>query len=397
MKLIWKLLRRHMSIVQFAGFFLTNLIGIAIILSALQVYRDISELYSQPDSFMKNDYIIISKKVNTLKVLGLGNTEFSADEINGLREQPFVRNTGNFTPALYQIKGSVGMAGMHMSTYMFFESVPDGFIDVKSDAWEFREGDRTIPIIIPRNYLNLYNYGFAQSQGLPQISQELFGVVELDLRITGNGHREEFNGHIVGFSNRLNTILVPQSFIDWSNARFSPGEQAPVSRVIIEVDNAADKKVYEYLSAHGYETEGEQLDAGKTAYLMRIITGIVIGVGILITILSFFILMLSIFLLLQKNTEKLRNLILLGYTPSRVSLPYKLLTIGLNTVSFISAVAFIVWLRGRYMPGLSGLYPNFESTGITATVITGFVIIAAVSLINCIAISRKTAALWKSE
>lgn len=386
-----------MSAAQFAGFFLTNLIGIAIVLSAVQVYCDVSELYDQPDSFMKNDYIIISKKVKTLKVLGIGNTEFSTEEIQKLNEQPFVRHTGSFTPSLYQVKGSVGLGDIHMSTYMFFESVPDEFIDVKPEGWGFEEGDENIPIIIPKNYLNLYNYGFAQSQGLPQISQDLFGAVELDLRMSGNGYREEFQGHIAGFSNRLNTILVPQAFIDWSNARYSPGEQAPVSRVIMEVTNAGDEKVYEYLSENGYETEGEKLDAGKTAYFMRLITGIVIGIGVIITALSFFILMLSIFLLLQKNTEKLRNLILLGYTPSRVSRPYQLFTIILNTASFIIAMILAAWLRSKYLPGLSGLSAGYESDGMGAAFIIGITITVIVSVINCVAIRRKTNALWKSE
>lgn len=397
MKLIWKLLRRHLSVAQFAGFFLTNLIGIAIVLSAVQVYRDVSELYNMPDSFMKNDYLIVSKQVKTFQALGIGNSEFSLNEIKELEEQSFVRDIGRFTPSLYQIKGSVDMGGMYMSTYLFFEAVPDEFIDVKSELWFFEEGDETIPIIIPKNYLNLYNYGFAQSQGLPQISQELFGIVELDLRTSGNGYRDDFKGRIAGFSNRLNTILVPQDFIDWSNARYSPGEQAPVSRIIMEVDNAGDERIHSFLSEKNYETEGDKLDAGKTAYFMRLITGIVIAVGIIITLLSFFILMLSVFLLLQKNTEKLRNLILLGYTPAKVSMPYRLLTVALNLMSFIISVIFIAWLRDRYMPVLSGLSPDFRSEGLTVTVITGLAIVAAVSAINCIAISRKTASLWKSE
>ncbi|MCD8293434.1 MAG: ABC transporter permease, partial [Prevotellaceae bacterium] len=37
--LIWKLLRRHISIGQLAGFFLANLAGMAIVLSGVQFYR----------------------------------------------------------------------------------------------------------------------------------------------------------------------------------------------------------------------------------------------------------------------------------------------------------------------------------------------------------------------
>ncbi len=63
---------------------------------------------------------------------------------------------------------------------------------------------------------------------------------------------------------------------------------------------------------------------GRTAWLLRLATGVVAGVGVLIAVLSVFILMLSIFLLLQKNTRKIEDLLLLGYSPGQVSRPYVL-------------------------------------------------------------------------
>ena len=41
MKLIWKLLRQHISIGQLAGFFLANLFGMVIVLLSVQFYKDI--------------------------------------------------------------------------------------------------------------------------------------------------------------------------------------------------------------------------------------------------------------------------------------------------------------------------------------------------------------------
>ena len=91
---------------------------------------------------------------------------------------------------------------------MFFESVPDEFVDIKLDKWHFDEATHTIPIIIPRNYLNLYNFGFAQSRSLPKLSEGLMSLIQMDIMMRGNGRVEQYKGNIVGFSNRLNTILV---------------------------------------------------------------------------------------------------------------------------------------------------------------------------------------------
>ncbi len=61
--LIWRLLRKHISGLQLAGFFLTNLAGVAIILTAVQLYRDVRPVVMAPDSFMAKDYMILSRRV----------------------------------------------------------------------------------------------------------------------------------------------------------------------------------------------------------------------------------------------------------------------------------------------------------------------------------------------
>ena len=54
MKLIWKLLRRHLSFSQLAGFFFANLLGMVIVLLSLQFYEDIVPAFTGEDSVMKN-------------------------------------------------------------------------------------------------------------------------------------------------------------------------------------------------------------------------------------------------------------------------------------------------------------------------------------------------------
>ena len=46
MKLIWKLLRQHISIGQLAGFFLANLFGMVIVLLSVQFYKDIIPMFT---------------------------------------------------------------------------------------------------------------------------------------------------------------------------------------------------------------------------------------------------------------------------------------------------------------------------------------------------------------
>lgn len=80
-KLVWKLLRQHISLGQLSGFFLANLFGMMIVLLSIQFYRDILPIFTQGDSFIKKDYIIVTKRISTLSSLAGKNNTFSKAEI----------------------------------------------------------------------------------------------------------------------------------------------------------------------------------------------------------------------------------------------------------------------------------------------------------------------------
>lgn len=253
--MLWKLLKQHISVAQLAGFFLANLCGMVIVLLSVQFYKDVLPVFTQGDSFMKKDYLILSKKVSTLgSLVGKSNT-FSAGDVDEIKKQPFTAEVGAFKPTQFRVSAGMGVQGMQMSTDMFFESVPDRFVDAKLDRWKFDASQEVIPIIVPRNYLNLYNFGFAQSRNLPKISEGLVGMVNLDIRLMGNGQVKMMKGNIVGFSDRLNTILVPETFVDWANKVYGTGQQTEPSRLIVEVHNPADERIARFLKEKGYETE----------------------------------------------------------------------------------------------------------------------------------------------
>ena len=399
MNLLWKLLREHVSVTQLVGFFVANLLGMLIILFGLQFYADILPLFQGKDAFFKREFLIVSKPVSTLGSLLGGKGTFSAREIQGFRDQPFTRQVGAFTSSLYDVSASIGMlgTGMQVGTEMFFESVPDDYIDVNAQAWTYEEGSRTIPIILPRNYLNLYNFGFAQSRNLPKLSEGVLSMIRLEIRLSGGGHVEVYDGRIVGFSNRLNTILVPEAFMNWANHYYAPGKKAEPSRLIVEVNNPADEEIVKYIQARSYEVEGNTLDAGKTVWFLQILVGIVLFIGIVITFLSFYILILSIFLLLQKNTKKMQTLLLIGYSPVQVALPYQVLAVGLNLGVTGIACMLLYGLRRMYLNNLQTLFPSLEgSSGHTVLAVAGFLFLF-VSIINIGIIHYKLRQIWNGK
>lgn len=398
MNLVWKLLRQHISIPQFAGFAFANLFGMLIVLFGFQFYQDVLPVFTQQDSFMKADYLIMSKKI------GMGNTisgrtnTFSGSEIDDVSSQKFVKKVGKFTSTEYKVDASMGVNGVNvLNSELFFESVPDGFVDVPLKDWKYEPGSKEVPIILPRTYINMYNFGFAQSHSLPKISDGLVGMIDFEIFIQAGGKKEQFKGKVIGFSSRLNTILVPQAFMDWSNHEFAPEDHSDPTRLIVEVGNPADENISQYLDENGYEVETDKLDAEKTTYFLRMMVTMVMVVGLVISILSFYILMLSIYLLVQKNSSKLENLLLIGYSLANVSKPYQLLTMGLNIVVLIVAWVVLFFLRSYYMDFIETLFPDIDEGSMLPAILLGLVLFFIVSVLNIIAIRRKVMKIWNRK
>jgi len=382
--MIWKLLRQHLSLPQLLGFAVANLAGMLIVLMAYQFYRDVMPVFTQPDNFMRGNYLILAKKTAA---------PFSDDEIDELRQQPFTTRVAPFESANYKADARMGVNGQQLiNSELFFECVPDSFIDLPLSNWTYEDGAHELPIILPRSYLSVYNFGIAQSRKLPKINEGLVGMIDFRINIKG----DEFKGKVVGFSNRLNTILVPEAFMTWSNKHYGDGESAS-TRLIFEVANPADDRIASWIDEQGYELETGDLNAEKTTYFLRLVAVLVMGVGLVISILSFYILMLSIFLLVQKNADKLQNLLLIGYSPARVARPYQWLTICLNAAVLVVALAILWLVRGYWLDVLYTLFPDMREPSVMPAVLLGVGLFLLVSLLNVVAIRRKIVSIWKNK
>lgn len=152
--------------------------------------------------------------------------------------------------------------------------------------------------------------------------------------------------------------------MDWANERFAPDSKPEASRLIVEIDRLAMPQAQAYFDEHGIEISGAESGANRISGFLGIVSAVVTAGGLVISILACFILVLSIFLLLQKSREKLRYLMLLGYSPKSVGRYYERMVIISNMV--VTAVAIIIamacrplWVAPLSDLGLGGL-PRFR-------------------------------------
>ena len=120
-------------------------------------------------------------------------------------------------------------------------------------------------------------------------------------------------------------------------------------------------------------------------------------IGLVISVLSFYILMLSIYLLVQKNSSKLENLLLIGYSPNNVAKPYQVLTIALNIVVLIIAWIILFFLRDYYMGFIETLFPDIDEGTMFPAIALGLLLFLIVSILNIVAIRRKVMSIWQRK
>ena len=102
------------------------------------------------------------------------------------------------------------------------------------------------------------------------------------------------------------------------------------SSLIVKVSDKGDPAIRSYLSDKGYEQGGDVSQSGQLTFFLRLTTSVVVAIGVVITLLSFFILVLSIYLLLQKTRRKIHDLMLLGSFPEDISKAYVRMVTAIN-------------------------------------------------------------------
>lgn len=398
MNLIWKLLRSHISKSQLVGFFLANLFGLTIVLLGYQFYIDVLPCFVGDDGFMANNNVVLTKKVRSSSIVSGEANLFDDADIEELRQQPFVESIGKCTSNDYHAMANMSVGGTTiLNSEVFFESVPDQFVGVDHSVWKYNDGDETVPVLLPRSYLAMYNFGFAKSHSLPTLSEGILGMVDITLTMQGNGKQGIVKGKLIGFSNKINSILVPQSFMEKSNQEYGSQSQSNPSRVLVRFNNPASKEVTIFIKEHGYEIDSDQMNNEKTAYFLRMAVGIVMTVGLLISALSFYILLLSIFLLVQKNTRKLENLLLIGYSVRSVALPYQVLALVLNGVILLIAIIVVWVLREFYYEYLLTLQPALDKSFPVGMLALGVGISLLVSVVNSAIIHNRIKQIWYTK
>tara|TARA_B100000123_G_C25715976_1_gene422180 strand:+ start:118 stop:1512 length:1395 start_codon:yes stop_codon:yes gene_type:complete len=358
------------------------LLGTTLLFLAIQLHQD-AQNYLEKSEGPKN-FFTINKKVEGGALVNLGKQDesFSPEELKAIRKVDGVKRVGGFVRNQFPLtlhiwpSGKVGF-GAAAKTDLFFESIPEEFLDFTPQNWDWDENSSIIPIIVPKFYLDLWNFGLAPSRvEYPSLSMEAAMGMPIQVFI-GKNRQPPFDGRFVAFSKRINSVLVPKKFLDWANEKYgqpvsadfyflwksgsiegaplskeqllemsgktdfetwevsplgSPADRSPISsvfkvkensiqpsRIILEIENNPSPELLQFIKGKKYEMNREfpEQDLIKKA-LLGLFLGVV-AIGALLSLLSIATFATSYRLVIAKSAEHAGNLLLLGFSNQQIS------------------------------------------------------------------------------
>ncbi len=358
------------------------LLGTVLLLLSFQFYQDAVSYLSDNQGPM--DYFTINKKVEGGALANLGKREdsFSPEEMEAIKKLDGVKRVGGFVRNQFPVTvyiwptGTVGL-GSAAKADLFFESIPDEFLDFVPEEWTWEENSSLVPIMVPKFYLDLWNFGLAPSRiEYPPLSVEAATGMPIEVFI-GKSREATLDGRFVAFSKRINSVLVPEAFLAWANRKFgqpdagdffflwkngviegpphsrdelgefledpdfgswevspleNPAQRAPAisvlekrkeslrpSRIILEISEKPSQSLLRHIDENGYEMNREFPEQDKIRQVTRALLLGMTGVGGLLSLLSIATFATSFRLMIAQMAQHASNLILLGFSRHEVS------------------------------------------------------------------------------
>ncbi|MFZ1529773.1 MAG: FtsX-like permease family protein [Ferruginibacter sp.] len=303
---------RSSKIFSYAGLGL----GVLLLLCCVQMFININQLIREKNP-RKNgfDFVSITKNI-TNQNMGKDN-RFSPADVEEIKKQPFISDAAPLISNQFRAKASAGNI-IPFSTDLFLEAIKNDFIDTLPPDFKWEQGQVDVPIIFSADYLEMYNV-FAPAQDLPQLSAQTAGAVNIMLECYSPWGVQTFRGHIVAVSDRINSVLVPESFLNWANKNYGNAVNIPASRVYLKTVDANNADLLNYLQLKDYRVNKDKTKFGR---VKQVLQAVVSGLGVfavLVILLAMLLFSFYLQLMIARSRDNLQLLLTLGYSPAWLS------------------------------------------------------------------------------
>ena len=298
--------------------------------------------YGENAEMLSKNTIVIQKKVTSGPLLGLNNPEFSDEQIDEVRSMEFVESCDPIRSNTFDVVLSIDDPLIPaFNSNIYVQSVHEDYLDVKTDHWDWDEGSKTLPIIMPRDFLMMMN-NFLSASNIPQLSDELVLDLKIDLRIGPRNYRETVHARIVGFTNELSSILVPEYFLNWANQKYGEKDKEVISQLVVKSKDGQFGLLENYLEEKEFESKKSQLLIAKLKSTLGVLLTIISSISLLAVFLSMLVLIQYLQLIMTKNDYEIRTLLRLGHAPNQlIKVFLRYFMILFSVVAVLSLLLFI--------------------------------------------------------
>ncbi|MEP6948239.1 MAG: hypothetical protein ABI863_03145 [Ginsengibacter sp.] len=359
-------------------------IGVLLLLVSMQMFINILQLLKE-NSPRKNGYDFFSiSKIITNENMGSDNT-FNDSDLSSLKKQPGIDAISPLIANQFRVKASAGTI-IPFSTDLFLESIDNDFIDTVPPSFAWEPGQSTVPIIFSSDFLEMYNV-FAPAQGLPQLSAKTISSVNIILECYGPDGVQNFKGNIIALSDRINSVLVPNSFMTWSNHHFSGVTRVQPSRVFIKTKDANNPVLLSYLEQNNYHLNKDKTKFGRVKRILQNIISALAVFGILVIVMALMLFSFYLQLMIAKSKDNLQLLLTLGYSPqwlgnsvARTWLPVYISIIFISLI--VTAVLNILFVKLSIIDNANLSWLLHWSVIVTAILLLGLTIFINARLVR---------------
>lgn len=312
-------------------------IGLVLLLLAVQMFTNIQSLLREeaPKQSRGFDYLSVSKSI-TNDNMGKDNS-FTPNDLALLNQEHKITQVAPVYSNQFRAMATAGDV-LPFSTDLFLESVNSAFLDTLPTNFDWHPGQSEVPIIFSSDFLEMYNV-FAPSQGLPQVSAKTISSINIFLQCSGVRGTQNFKASIVGLSDRINSILVPESFLKWGNAQLAGDTSARISRIIIKVKDANDPELLHFLDENNYHINKDKVRFGRIKGVLQSTVGALGVFGLLVVLLALILFAFYLQLTISNSRDNIHLLLLIGYSPGWLAKSFTFSYFPLYvTITFISLI-----------------------------------------------------------
>lgn len=316
MDIIQKILAQRNSRFQYLPA-LAILLGFLLLMMAIQFYLNVQFILNGKAQKAGQEFLVVNKQINSAMMTRPELSSFNEQELKTLQQLPYLKKVvpviSNQFPILAHSMGDLGF-----STQLFFESIPADLLDTDSSQWSWKSGQSSLPVILSADFLNLYNFGFALSQGLPQLSEESVKALNFQVTVGNASEQETYRAEVVGFTQRYSSILIPESFMQYANEKYGQETERHVSRLVLQTEEADNPDLQQFLNEHAYVTQQDKLKGSTFARIVRLSSMAISILGLFILLLAYLIQSIYLENKILQHAESLKLMIELGYTPKQL-------------------------------------------------------------------------------